>query len=46
VKDEQIQSIMAAHQGDTKMCASKLIEAANENGGPDNITAVVVRWTQ
>jgi protein phosphatase len=46
VKDEQIQTIMAANQTDIKACCSKLIEAANENGGPDNVTAVVVRWTQ
>src|SRR3569832_999694 len=38
VKDEQIQSIIAAHQNDIKTCTSKLIEAANENGGPDNVT--------
>ena len=46
VKDEQIQSIIAQHQTDIKTCTSKLIEAANENGGPDNVTAVLVRWTQ
>jgi serine/threonine protein phosphatase PrpC len=46
VKDEQIQSIIAQYQTDIKTCTSKLIEAANENGGPDNVTAVVVRWTQ
>jgi protein phosphatase len=46
VKDEQIQSVIGQHQTDLKVCASKLIDAANENGGPDNVTAVVVRWTQ
>src|SRR6476660_6138102 len=40
VKDEQICAIIAQYQGDVKLCASKLIEAANENGGPDNVTAV------
>ena len=25
---------------------AKLIETANENGGPDNVTCVLVRWTQ
>jgi serine/threonine protein phosphatase PrpC len=26
------------------MAASKLIEHANQNGGPDNITAILARW--
>ncbi len=47
VKDEQLASILAEHgAGDLKIAAAKLIEAANENGGPDNITAVCVRWVQ
>jgi protein phosphatase len=29
---------------DLKTAASKLIERANENGGPDNVTCVLVRW--
>ena len=45
VKDEQIADVLAAHS-DVKVATSKLIEAANENGGPDNVTAVLVRWTQ
>jgi DNA-binding MurR/RpiR family transcriptional regulator len=31
---------------DIKIPTAKLIERANENGGPDNVTAVLVRWTQ
>ena len=31
--------------GDIKATASALIEKANSNGGPDNITAILVRWT-
>ena len=46
VKDEQMGTILAEHHVDLKIAASKLIEAANENGGPDNVTAVLVRWTQ
>src|SRR5271156_4156064 len=46
VKDEQICSILDEHHHDIKIATSKLIEAANENGGPDNVTAVLVRWTQ
>src|ERR1700710_1253790 len=34
VKDEQIAEILAEHGGDIKIATSKLIEAANENGGP------------
>jgi PPM family protein phosphatase len=45
VKDEQICSIIAEHN-DIKVATSKLIEAANENCGPDNVTAVLVRWAQ
>ena len=29
---------------DLKAAASKLIERANANGGPDNVTVVLVRW--
>jgi len=45
VSDAQIHEILANSNGDIKETASKLIERANENGGPDNITAVLVRWT-
>ena len=31
---------------DLKTAASRLIEKANENGGPDNITVVLARWVQ
>ncbi len=46
VKDEQIAAIVGEHNTDIKLATSKLIEAANENGGPDNVTAVLVKWTQ
>lgn len=29
---------------DLKQCATRLIERANENGGPDNITVILARW--
>jgi len=45
VTDEQISDILAAH-GDIKIATTKLIEKANENGGPDNVTAVLVKWSQ
>lgn len=31
---------------DLKLASSRLIERANEAGGPDNITCVLVRWTR
>ncbi len=30
---------------DLKMAASRLIAKANQNGGPDNVTVVLARWT-
>ena len=44
--DEEIRDVLRAYDGsDIKETTSKLIEKANENGGPDNITAVLVRWS-
>jgi PPM family protein phosphatase len=43
VTDEQILEICS--QGDPlKQMASQLIVKANENGGPDNVTVVLLRW--
>lgn len=42
VSDEQIASIIAAHD-DLDQAAQALIEAANDAGGPDNITVVLAR---
>lgn len=44
VTDEDIALILGEHS-DITVATSKLIEKANENGGPDNVTAVLVRWT-
>ena len=44
VSDQEIQQIMGQYS-DLKTASSKLIERANENGGPDNVTCVLVRWT-
>ncbi|MBI4701483.1 MAG: Stp1/IreP family PP2C-type Ser/Thr phosphatase [Deltaproteobacteria bacterium] len=47
VNDAAITAIMSElGGGDLKALGSRLIEKANENGGPDNITAVLVRWTE
>ena len=46
VSDQEIETILREHAtGDIKDTAARLIEKANENGGPDNITAVVIRWS-
>jgi PPM family protein phosphatase len=44
VSDPEIADILSRHS-DIKTATAKLIERANENGGPDNVTCVVVRWT-
>jgi serine/threonine protein phosphatase PrpC len=43
VKKEEIATVMSSTQDLVEACA-KLIEAANERGGPDNITAVAARF--
>lgn len=43
VTDQEIQQIMIDNI-EPKVAVQKLIEKANENGGPDNITAVIVKW--
>ena len=41
--DEEIEEIVRAEQKDLKGACSKLIERANSNGGPDNITCVLAK---
>jgi serine/threonine protein phosphatase PrpC len=43
VTDEMIADILGKHD-DLKAASSALIEKANENGGPDNVTCVLARW--
>src|SRR3954454_21122284 len=43
VSDEQILSIVDSST-DLRSAARRLVERANENGGPDNITCVLARW--
>ncbi len=43
VPDEEILDITMSNS-DLKAATAKLIERANANGGPDNITVVLVRW--
>jgi PPM family protein phosphatase len=44
VTDEEILDLVVSAGPDLKLAAHKLIERANENGGPDNITSVLARW--
>jgi protein phosphatase len=43
VGDDQILRVIL-DAPDLPTAAQRLIESANENGGPDNITAVLTRW--
>ena len=43
VTDEKILEI-ALGAPDLPTATSRLIEAANENGGPDNISCIMARW--
>ncbi len=45
VSDDEMQGILRDHN-DLKTASSQLIARANEHGGPDNITCVLVRWMQ
>jgi protein phosphatase len=43
INDDTIRRIMIETRDDLEMCCTKLIEAANANGGTDNITVAVVQ---
>lgn len=43
VSTEEIRDLMTKNK-DLKAAAQALIDKANENGGPDNITVVLARW--
>ena len=45
VHDPEMQDVMSMCPEDLTKTASTLIEHANANGGPDNVTVVLVRWT-
>ena len=44
VSDEELREISTASINDLKGACAKLIERANANGGPDNITVVMCKW--
>ena len=43
VTDPEVLEIVSSAP-DLKTAASRLIQRANENGGPDNISVVLARW--
>ncbi len=42
ITDKVIREIMIEHRGELEACCEKLIQSANEAGGNDNVTVVVV----
>jgi protein phosphatase len=44
VRDEQLARALERYAGDPQQACDHLIETANANGGPDNITVVVVEF--
>jgi len=45
LSDEEIRQILSTHRDDPKLACRKLVDAANERGGDDNITVVVLSNT-
>jgi protein phosphatase len=43
VEDEDIQSSLYAMQGNLPMAAEQLIQQANDNGGRDNVSVVLIK---
>lgn len=46
ISDEEILRVLSAHSASLQEAAAKLIEAANEAGGKDNISVVLIRYTE
>jgi protein phosphatase len=44
ISDEMMQAIVARHAGDLETAAKKLIDAANANGGADNVTVILAQY--
>ncbi len=45
VEDEDIESVLYAMQGNLPLAAEQLIEMANDNGGRDNVSVILVKIT-
>ncbi|MFA6969848.1 MAG: Stp1/IreP family PP2C-type Ser/Thr phosphatase [Gallionella sp.] len=46
VEDEDIQAILYAMQGNLALAAEQLIQTANDNGGRDNVSVILVKVKQ
>jgi serine/threonine protein phosphatase PrpC len=46
VEDDDIQSILYAMQGNLALAAEQLIQTANDNGGKDNVSVILVKVKQ
>jgi serine/threonine protein phosphatase PrpC len=46
VEDDDIQSILYAMQGNLALAAEQLIQTANDNGGRDNVSVILVKVKQ
>ncbi|MFA6920695.1 MAG: Stp1/IreP family PP2C-type Ser/Thr phosphatase [Gallionella sp.] len=46
VEDDDIQSILYAMQGNLPLAAEQLIQTANDNGGRDNVSVILVKVKQ
>ena len=42
VTDAEMMALVGRHNGDLDAACRALVEAANKNGGPDNITAILI----
>ena len=43
VEDEEIQSVLYAMQGNLPLAAEQLVQMANDNGGRDNVSVILVK---
>lgn len=46
VEDEDIQSVLYAMQGNLALAAEQLIQTANDNGGRDNVSVILIKVKQ
>ena len=44
LSDEEIRGILEAHREDPETAGNSLVDAANQRGGEDNVTVVVIRF--